>query len=231
VLKIGLLLLALIFPTLLTWAYFVNASEPGGRMSLLYGVGKVIQFSLPVLFWLMTDRSRLQLNRPQRQGWIPAILFGLLVGVSVFGLYFGYMKNQPLMIPLAEQVRNKVSAFGLTSPGRFVLFAVFLSLIHAGLEEYYWRAFLFAGWRKFLPLGWAIAISSVGFMAHHILVLNEYFPGRFWAATIPSSLAVAIGGAVWAWMYERCGSIYPIWVSHALVDASLMIVGYSLLSR
>jgi membrane protease YdiL (CAAX protease family) len=228
-LEIGVLSFALIFPTLLTWAYFVDAAGSGSRMKLFYAVGKVLQFSLPVLFWLVTDRSRLRPGWPRVEGLLAGVIFGLLVGAATVVLYFGYLRHQPLITPLASQVRQKVTAFGLTSPGKFLIFAVFLSLIHAGLEEYYWRAFLFAGWRKLLPLHWAIAISSFGFMAHHVVVLNEYFPGRFWTATMPFALAVAVGGAVWAVMYERYGSIYPAWISDALVDAALMAVGYNLL--
>jgi membrane protease YdiL (CAAX protease family) len=44
----------------------------------------------------------------------------------------------------------------------------------------------------------------------------------------PFSLSVAGGGVVWAWLYERTGSIYPAWVSHLLVDAGLFVIGYDL---
>jgi uncharacterized protein len=226
-LEIGVLSFALVFPTLLTWAYFVHADA--GAMRVLYGIGKAFQFSIPLLFWLDTDRSQLRLASPRRRGVAVGIAFGLFVAAGLFAIYFGHLKNQPLLTSLREQVWNKVAGFGLATPGRLLIFAIFISLIHAGLEEYYWRAFLFAGWRRVLPLPFAIALSSLGFMAHHVLVLNEYFPGRFWSATLPLSLAVGCGGAVWAWMYERYKSIHPAWASHALVDAAIMLVGYNLM--
>jgi membrane protease YdiL (CAAX protease family) len=227
VLRIGVLSFALVFPTFLTWAYFVRADA--GAIQILYGAGKVFQFSIPILFWLDSDPSQLRLASARRRGVAVGIAFGLLVAAGIFAIYFGYLKNQPLTAALAEQVWKKVAGFGLASPSRFLIFAFFLSLIHAGLEEYYWRAFLFAGWRKLTSLPWAIVISSFGFMAHHVVVLNEYFPGRFWTTTMPFSLAVACGGAVWAWMYDRYNSIHPTWASHALVDAAIMLVGWQLL--
>ncbi|HEV3143952.1 MAG TPA: CPBP family intramembrane glutamic endopeptidase, partial [Gemmataceae bacterium] len=200
-------------------------------MKLLYSAGKVIQFSLPALFWLATDRSHFRYAKPKARGMLTGIAFGLLVAlaVQILVLYLSHFKHRPMLEQLAEQVRIKVAAFGLTSPALFLLFGAFLCVIHSGLEEYYWRAFVFAGWRKLLPLRWAIAISSLGFMAHHVVVLNEYFPGHFWTATLPFSLAVACGGAVWAWMYQRYGNIYPVWVSHALVDAAIMAIGWRLI--
>jgi membrane protease YdiL (CAAX protease family) len=229
-LEIGVLSFALVFPTLLTCAYFVDA-QPGPRMKLLYSAGKIIQFSLPALFWLVTDRSHFHFAWPKRRGMLAGIAFGLFVvlAVQILFAYLSRFKHRPFLDQLADQVQGKVSAFGLTSPATFLIFGAFLCVIHSGLEEYYWRAFLFGGWRKLVPLSWAIAISSIGFMAHHVVVLNEYFPGRMWTATVPLSLAVACGGAVWAWMYQRYGSIYPVWVSHALVDAAIMVVGWRII--
>jgi membrane protease YdiL (CAAX protease family) len=228
--QVAALLFALIFPTLLTWAYFVDA-QPGPRMKLLYTVGKIIQFSLPVGFWLATDRTHFRFGWPKRNNMLMGIAFGMFVFLLLQNLvtYLSRYKHRPFLDQLAEQVQSKVAAFGLTSRTEFIVFGIFLCIIHSGLEEYYWRAFVFAGWRKLLPLPAAIAISLLGFMAHHVVVLNEYFPDHFWTATMPLSLSVACGGAVWAWMYQRYGSIYPVWVSHALVDAAIMVVGYKLL--
>jgi membrane protease YdiL (CAAX protease family) len=103
----------------------------------------------------------------------------------------------------------------------------FYSLVHSGLEEYYWRWFVFGQLSRRVPLAAAIAISSLGFMAHHVLVLSQFFHG-YGAATWFFSLCVAVGGAVWAWLYQRSGSLYGPWVSHMIIDAGLMVIGYQL---
>jgi membrane protease YdiL (CAAX protease family) len=46
---------------------------------------------------------------------------------------------------------------------------------------------------------------------------------------LPFSLAVGAGGAVWSWLYHRTGSIYSPWISHLIIDAAIMAVGYDLL--
>jgi membrane protease YdiL (CAAX protease family) len=82
--------------------------------------------------------------------------------------------------------------------------------------------------RRHVGPGTALIGSGLAFMAHHVVILWVYFPGRFWPVVLPFSLGVAIGGIVWAWLYQRTGSLLGPWVSHYLVDAALMVVGYEL---
>jgi membrane protease YdiL (CAAX protease family) len=42
------------------------------------------------------------------------------------------------------------------------------------------------------------------------------------------SLAVAVGGAVWAWLYDFSRSLIGPWLSHMLVDIGIFVIGYDL---
>jgi membrane protease YdiL (CAAX protease family) len=64
-------------------------------------------------------------------------------------------------------------------------------------------------------------------MAHHVLVLGKYF-GFDSPATWLFSSCVAVGGAVWAWLYNRTGSLLGPWLSHLLVDAAIFAIGFDL---
>ena len=81
---------------------------------------------------------------------------------------------------------------------------------------------------RLVPVTASVALSSLAFMAHHVVVLWVYLPGGWWTAVVPFSLCVAGGGAVWAWLYDRTGSLYAPWVSHLLVDAAIFLIGYDL---
>jgi CAAX protease family protein len=221
-----ILIFALTYPTAMTWLYFTENSSDA---PLLYAFGKCIQFALPVAWWLGAEGKRLRLPAPSWNGIAVGSGFGLLVGAGVIALYFGWLRGPPEFGILKDLATAKAAHFGLTTPVKFLAFAVFLSAIHALLEEYYWRAFVFAELRKQWPLAPAVVVSSLGFMAHHVVVLAVYFPGQFWRATVPLSAGVAIGGAVWAIMYVRYGTLYSPWIGHALVDASLMGVAYAVL--
>ena len=77
------------------------------------------------------------------------------------------------------------------------------------------------------PVGWAVVISSVGFMAHHVIVIHGLLKAP-WPFTAVLSLAVAAGGAAWAWLYQKSGSLYGPWVSHLMVDSAIMWIGFDL---
>jgi membrane protease YdiL (CAAX protease family) len=124
----------------------------------------------------------------------------------------------------------KAASLGMGSPERFILGGVLLSSIHALLEEYYWRWFLFGGLRRFMPVAAAVLVSSLAFTAHHVILLASFF-GELWPATIFFSFCVAVGGAAWAWIYHRSGSLLGPWISHAMIDAGIFIVGYDLVWR
>jgi membrane protease YdiL (CAAX protease family) len=226
--EVGFLLIALIWPATAAWLYFVAADPSNHAVPSLYSAGKVLQFALPLLCWILTERTRFHISSPRLRDLGGGIAFGVAVFAAILMFYFAIVKSSAFLSGLDVQVRTKVIAMGLDSKTRYIFFVLFLSLFHSGLEEYYWRAFVFAGLRKHLPLPLAIAISSLGFMGHHVLVLSGFFPGRFWSATIPFSLAIAVGGAVWAYQYHRTRSIYPVWCGHALVDLAILTVGFDL---
>jgi membrane protease YdiL (CAAX protease family) len=155
------------------------------------------------------------------------IVFGLVVGACIVVLAevlaAGVLSDTP------DRVRAKVAEFGAGSPARFMALAAFLAVIHSFLEEYYWRWFVFGRlvrYTRFVP---AALLSGLAFSGHHVFVLNEYLPGRFWTATVPFSLGIAAGGLVWAWLYRRTDSLVGPWVSHFLVDFGIMLAGYRML--
>jgi membrane protease YdiL (CAAX protease family) len=103
---------------------------------------------------------------------------------------------------------------------------------HAFLEESYWRWFVFGQLRQFMAWPLAAGISGLAFALHHVIVLGSYLPPEnFWTVTVFFSLCVAVGGALWAWIYQRSGSLYGPWLSHLLIDVGVMAIGFDLCRR
>jgi membrane protease YdiL (CAAX protease family) len=237
------LLFAMVFPTIMAWFYFVavagesrpsgSGPSPGPNLALQvsFAVGKCVQFGFPLVFLWLFHRHYLKPAWPNFRGLAFGLGFGLLVGGAIFLVYQFGLRDLLANMHAPEKVRTKVEEFGLNSPAGFLLLASFVSLIHSALEEYYWRWFVFGRLRLLVPVGAAVAVSGLAFMGHHVIVLAVYMPGTkaFFTLVLPFSLCIAMGGAVWAWLYQRTGSIYSPWVSHVLIDAGIMAVGYAML--
>ncbi len=235
-------LFALLFPTVATSLYFVVlAGQPG--MKTTYTLCKALQFAFPLVWVWLVQRRPIRLFTPaplasdpsprrsegrhSSQGIATGILFGLLVLGVMLAVYYGILKGKGYLAE--DAVREQVRQMGLVSPIYFLGMALFLAVIHSFLEEYYWRWFVFGQLQRALPLTWAILISSIGFALHHIIVLAIYLrPERYGTALPFFALCVAAGGGFWAWLYHRTGSLAGPWISHLLVDAGLMWIGFDL---
>jgi membrane protease YdiL (CAAX protease family) len=219
---------ALGFPTVLTWVYFIWLSgDSAGVQQVSAAVGKVVQFAFPLVWVVLVQRRQLRLEKPSNAGLAIGAGFGVLVVAAMMVLYHAYLKPGGYFTAAAAAVNEKVKGIGFNSLAKYAALGVFYSVCHSFFEEYYWRWFVFAQLRRLVSLRAAIAVSSLGFMAHHVLILGVFFG---WAspATYLLSLCIAVGGAAWAWLYDRTGSIYGPWLSHLLVDAGIFLIGYDL---
>lgn len=220
------LLLAMVFPALATWLYFVAlAGRPSMRPA--YAACKVAQFALPLAWVALVQGRAVRPERHHGRGIPTGLLFGLGVLGAVLLLYVGVLRSSEAFAEFPARLRAKLADIGADTPARFLGLAVFLSILHSFLEEYYWRWFVFGQLQRGMPWTRAASISGLAFMAHHVIVIDAYLaPGHFWTVAAPLSLGVAAGGFAWAWLYHRTGSLYGPWLSHLLADAGLMIIGY-----
>ena len=223
------LFFACTYPTLLTLIYFIWLAGAGSTaQQAAYSIGKIIQFGFPLAWVGLVCRERLRWPKFNTRGLTQGIGFGLLIATGIFALYFGYFRAAGTFAAAGKKMLTELSGIGVTSPAIYAGVAIFYSLLHSLLEEYYWRWFVFGRMRNLIPLSPAITLSSLAFMGHHVVVLGLYFgwtnPWMYFFA-----LATAVGGAFWAWLYNKTGSIYGPWASHLLIDAAIFAVGYDLI--
>jgi membrane protease YdiL (CAAX protease family) len=132
----------------------------------------------------------------------------------------------PLALAPAGIVRRLV-ALRITTPAAYLALTLGLSVVHSLFEEYYWRWFLFGRLALRLRPRMAVLVASLAFALHHWIVVDSFLGGAHrLVATLPLTLLVAIAGALWCWLYRREGSLLAPWLSHLLVDAALMAVGW-----
>ena len=225
----GAVLFALAFPTFVTVVYFdLLAGESAAIQQTAYTVGKIIQFLFPIVWAWRVERLLPRLARPRSKDLLIGMGFGLAMTVPALILYFTVLKPAGIFAASIGPMQVKTAGLGVKTPVRFTVVALGYTAIHSLAEEYYFRWFVFGRLRQLVLFATASAVAAFGFTAHHVFVLADYF-GWTSPITYMFSAAVAFGGVVWGWMYEKSGSLYGAWIAHACVDAGIFVIGYDLI--
>jgi membrane protease YdiL (CAAX protease family) len=220
------LIFCLTFPFFLTLNYFVLlAGATPAIQKTAYAIGKIIQFALPVCWVAFVCKEQYCVRRINRSGLAEGCLFGVAAGALILLFYFALSAPGGLFAPdapVCTAIGSRIRGFGLTETV-FLLVGLFYAVIHSGLEEYYWR------WFVYKKLSCPIIFAALGFTAHHVIVLGTYFgiASPFcWIA----SFGVFIGGLYWCWLYRRSDSIWGAWIGHGFVDAAIFAAGYFIIT-
>lgn len=222
-----ILLFALFFPTLLTWAYFVWGKGLDPSISkFIFGVGKTIQFAFPALITAFVLKERCWPRRFNTRGLLVGGAFGLVVALTIFFVGLSWSRSgNPLYLRLSEELMARLEPFGFANRSAFLVLFVFYSVCHSGLEEYYWRWFAFGRLSRKLSFVPAAVATNAAFMLHHILLCGVYFGYQNWQTWF-CSFGVFVGGLVWQTIYRKTDSVYGGWLSHGLIDAGIFAVGF-----
>lgn len=220
------LLPAMTLPFVASLFYFVLFQESTWTR-LIYSGTKLFTLIWPLLVFYWIWQKPLPRFPLEWKLHLRSLPLGLLSGCAIVALMFGCLQTPlgTLVNDSTELIRKKSQQMGILE--HYWLFALFLSLMHSLLEEYYWRWFVFKHLRNHLSSAFlAHLIAGIAFAAHHIVVTTQFFP-FLWGLFFGS--AVGIGGILWSFMYERHDSLFGAWISHLIVDLGIFLVGHKLL--
>ena len=200
---------------------------PGGLGSAIYAACKLVLYGIPAIFAFRT-LTRNDLRAGIDRGLKPApMLFGVASGFAIGGgilaLWFGVLANAVDTSQLVAVVRES----GLDDPLKFWVFAAWLCIGNSFLEELVFRWFIDTRLRSLdTPSMVAVPLSAAFFTMHHVIVLAAYFDAP---AVLFGSAGVFTGGLIWSWSLRRWNSLIPGWISHAIVDLAIFVVGAAIL--
>lgn len=204
--------------------------HPMGQAS--YFIAKAWIYLLPAVWLLAVDHQRLSWSPPRQGGFLVGAASGVMIAGIIIAAYWLVGRH---MIDVSA-AREAVSDLGLTSLPVYLALATFVTVFNALMEEYMWRWFVYTRFERLLR-GSAGQLSRVGVGLAIVLAALAFGVHHFVAVVIPYGLAIAllatlgvcIGGVWWSWMYARYRSIWPAYLSHAIVDIGVFIVGYWIL--
>lgn len=199
-------------------AFFV---APGVVGNFAYGAGKTLLYGLPIACAVLA-RDRSPVAWPTRANAIPV---GLALGLGMAALAWGVFLAGESSIDAAG-LAHALRAAGLDTPGRYLLVGAYLCTVNAFLEEVTFRWFLVTRFGLVLRPALAAVAASLAFTTHHVIVLRAFFD---WPLALGCAAGVLAGGLCWSWLYLRFRSLWPGFVSHALVDVAILTLGWKLL--
>ncbi len=196
---------------------------PGTALgTTIFSVSKLWLFGLPLVWHLLVNHQPLSFSPPRRGGFAMAALTGGLIALVIIAAYLRWgatLVDRPILL-------QKLTAIGLASPWLYCGAALYWILVNSVLEEYVWRWFCVRQAESFLPPLLAALLAATCFTAHHVVAMSVYLRLPL---LILCSLGVFFGGMTWSLLYVRYRSIWPGYLSHAIVDLAIFGVGAVLL--
>jgi membrane protease YdiL (CAAX protease family) len=185
----------------------------------IYYATKILLLVWPLL-WLGVVRQEFKKWKRGRFFLLSLLLMVVMTEIMLTALPLIDLQSIGLL------VQEKAAAFKLHSRSLFIVFALFFSVLHSLLEEYYWRWFVFRG--LMLKLNWKTSalLGSLAFAGHHYLVLSQFFSLPL---TLAFGTAVGVAGFIWCTAYYKTRTLLPSYLSHIAVDAVIMGTGYAIL--
>ena len=184
----------------------------------VFAISKVWLFGFPVLWYLLVDKGKFSLS-PARKGGFG---FGILSGLAVSGIILAaYLLLGNSLLDKAFMT-EKMNEIGLASWPVYIGGAAYWICVNSVLEEYLWRWFVVRQCEGLFKPMMAVIASAIFFTLHHTIAMSTFMP---WFPTMMCSLGIFIGGALWSWMYVKYDSIWPGYVSHAIVDLCIFAIG------
>ncbi|MBT3376734.1 MAG: CPBP family intramembrane metalloprotease [Lentisphaerae bacterium] len=189
---------------------------------LLFGVSKVWLLGLPIAWCTFVDRKPISFSPPKNGGFLIGLLSGLGLSGAILAVYLTVGDS----LIDREFLVSKLTSIGLASRGTYICAAAYWILVNSVLEEYVWRWFCVKQCESLLRPTVAIIGSALFFTLHHIVAMRVYFG---WTAVLVCAVGVFLGGTIWSAMYIRYRSIWPGYLSHAIVDLCIFAIAASML--
>jgi membrane protease YdiL (CAAX protease family) len=137
-------------------------------------------------------------------------------------MFLGLFKQTNGMIIHWPTFGAHIQAIGLEVNPAFWIFSFYFVLLNPLFEEVFWRGVVYREWRARLGPWRANLLSSFFFGAWHWIILQYYFE-PLWA--IICAITVMIGGVIFAYSYEKTGTMGTAVLLHGLgADLPLVFI-------
>lgn len=107
----------------------------------------------------------------------------------------------------------------------FIFVALYIPIVNAFIEEFFFRGFLFFGLNKYIKRSFAYLISASLFSIYHVAIMANWFSIPLFLLLV---FSLFIAGLLFNWINEKTGSIYASYFIHAASNLAINTIGLHL---
>ena len=184
---------------------------------------KIVMFLIIPLICAKTAKINIKsLIKPDKKGFVIAVIFGLSIYAIVLGAYFLFRN----IFDFSALTKSLNETTGVNK-SNFIWVSVYISVVNSFLEEFFFRGFSFVILKKYTSSVFAYILSSLSFSLYHIAMMI----GWFGIPVILISVAgLFVGGMIFNKFDERSGNIYLSWLVHMFANFATNTIGFILFS-
>ncbi|MBK9077621.1 MAG: type II CAAX endopeptidase family protein [Hyphomicrobium sp.] len=184
-------------PLLMRYAIFEH------HVPLFYALPPVLGLMIILLFTDTSFRLKRELMRLFSFSTFYSILILFAIGAAI------------VVYAMAKLMPDRLFALAAERPGKWAQIMVLYPFTSVLAQELVYRVFFFHRYGPLFKSRWTlIAANALVFGFGHIIFRNWIAVG-----------ATVIGGALFAWRYERSRSFWAVWVEHVLWGWLVFTVG------
>lgn len=173
------------------------------KVPLFYALPPVLLLMIVLLFADPTFRLKRELMRLFSFATLYSVLILFAIGAAV------------VVWGMATLMPEKLFALAAERPGKWLKIMTLYPFTSVLAQELVYRVFFFHRYGPLFPNRWIlIGANALAFGFAHILFRN-------WIAVV----ATVLGGALFAWRYERTRSFWAVWAEHTLWGWLVFTVG------
>lgn len=172
---------------------------------------------LPLLFARQQGIKLRSLLQMERRDLRHIALFAMGVFTLILGGYF-ILRNAADFSGITKSLTSNAGV----SREVFPIVAVYIPLVNALLEEFFFRGFAFLTLRQFATERFACLFSAVVFALYHVSILQGWFSPALYALAM---LGLVAGGLLFNLLDRRSVSLLPSYLVHMSANLAINTVG------
>ena len=177
----------------------------------------IVPLVLNRVFKWVSLKELLTFRKKWRWQLIVASVFLYLFIVGIYLVFGQWFDLSGVTIMLEETLA--------INRGNFIFVALYIPVVNAFIEEFFFRGILFLALKKYLKLWHAYVLSAGIFSIYHIAIMTSWFSVPLFVLLIVS---LFVAGLLFNWINEKTGSIYASYLIHAAGNLAINTIGLHL---